>query len=160
MQEHQKRTISSFLELRDLAPDVPWLPVLQGQELADYVRHVEDYDRAGVDLRVEPIVGVGSVCKRNKSENTGAIFRVLHGFGLRLHGFGVKADALAKFSLWLESADSMAWSYRGRQEDCARWKQGLPRLNLANSQDYAEQWRDRMLYDIANPKSHQLAIGW
>jgi hypothetical protein len=55
--QHQLRTVESYLELQQAAPDLPWLPVLQGQVLADYQRHADLYTAAGVDLRAVPLVG-------------------------------------------------------------------------------------------------------
>jgi hypothetical protein len=156
--EHQRRTTESLLDLRSIAPDVHWVPVLQGRTLADYLEHVEAHARAGVDLRAEPIVGVGSICKRHRSEGTGVILRALHRLGLRLHGFGVKTEGLARYACWLASADSMAWSWEGRQIDRKRYRKGEPEEGLANSQAFAEAWRTKMLEAIERPVVHQLAM--
>lgn len=61
---HQRLTVENLLELRTIAPALPWVPVLQGWRLDDYLRHVEQYADAGVDLRSEALVGLGSVCRR------------------------------------------------------------------------------------------------
>src|SRR5262245_53587207 len=62
VEEHLQRTIASYLELQQLAPELPWVPVLQDWGIGDYWRHIEMYGRAGVDLFGLPLVGVGSVC--------------------------------------------------------------------------------------------------
>jgi hypothetical protein len=36
--EHQRRTVANLLSLREEAPEVPWIPVLQGWTLVDYLR--------------------------------------------------------------------------------------------------------------------------
>jgi hypothetical protein len=66
-------------------------------------------------------VGVGSVCKRNG--DVAAIEAVLLAIhherpDLRLYGFGLKTTALKSGIVdeLLETADSMAWSYRARIE--------------------------------------------
>lgn len=110
VEEHQRRTIENFLELRARAPDVPWAPVLQGWSLWDYWRHIEDYQRAGVNLRDEPIVGVGSVCRRQGTSEAGMIFSSLQAEGLRLHGFGVKTLGLRSFGHCVASVDFLSWS--------------------------------------------------
>lgn len=110
--EHQARTVRSLLDLRTAAPELPWAPVVQGWTVDDYLRCWEMYDRAGIDLSAEPIVGVGSVCRRQDSETAGRIFCALQ--PLRLHGFGLKTGGLERAGGLLHSADSMAWSYRGR----------------------------------------------
>lgn len=149
--EHQRRTIESLLVLREIAPDLPWAPVLQGWELDDYAGHVEQYESAGVDLRAEPIVGVGSVCRRQGSDEIAEVFRTLHGFGLRLHGFGVKTRGLAKSAAYLETADSLAWSYAARRTpillpEC----EGKGHKNCANCLTFALKWRRDLLSEICD----------
>jgi hypothetical protein len=87
--EHQRRTVDNFCCLRKLAPELPIIPVVQGWLVADYVRCVALYQAAGVDLTSEPLVGVGSICRRQGTAEVGAILEALHGLGVtRLHGFG------------------------------------------------------------------------
>jgi hypothetical protein len=122
--EHQARTVENYLTLRDLAPDLPFIPVLQGWELADYHAHADAYAAAGVDL-TQPVVGIGSVCRRQATGQIAGIFDSLHGpraSDARLRrqdrkGSPVYADALT-------SADSLAWSYGARQDA----EQGHPAL--------------------------------
>jgi hypothetical protein len=115
VQQHQERTVANYLDLHAMAPRLPFVPVVQGWELADYLRCVELYDRAGVDLREEPLVGLGSVCRRQATGEIEVIAGALAGLGLRLHGFGVKSSGLARYAEHLASADSMAWSYDARR---------------------------------------------
>jgi hypothetical protein len=56
-------------------------------------------------------------CRDNRRQHTAEveqIMRTLAARGLRLHGFGVKTTGLARYATVLASADSMAWSFRGR----------------------------------------------
>src|SRR5215471_2669689 len=62
--QHQVRTVANYLDLRGLAPDLPFVPVLQGWELADYLRCIDLYLAAGVELSACRLVGLGSVCRR------------------------------------------------------------------------------------------------
>jgi hypothetical protein len=81
VREHQERTVANYLNLRDHGP---FIPVLQGWDEADYHRCVDLYTEAGVDLTMEPLVGLGTVCRR---QNTQAIARVVGSLaarGLRL----------------------------------------------------------------------------
>src|SRR5690606_660428 len=109
--EHQSLTIDSLKALEDASPDIPWMPVLQGWEESDYWRHIEEYQRRGVSLRDYPVVGIGSVCRRQATNEIASLVRSLSAEGLRLHGFGVKIGGLKKIADCLASADSMAWSY-------------------------------------------------
>jgi hypothetical protein len=113
--EHVRKTVENFVELRSLAPEVPFVPVLQGWTLGDYLDCAELYDRAGVDLRAEPLVGVGTMCRRQATGGP-LILRDLAFDGLRLHAFGFKIDGLRQVGSVLASADSMAWSERWRHE--------------------------------------------
>lgn len=140
--EHQERTVANLLELRSLTPRLPWVPVLQGWSLTDYVRCVELYDRAGVDLRAEPLVGLGSVCRRQATGEIGAIASSLAALGLCLHGFGVKTAGLARYAEHLASADSMAWSYDARRAPALP---GHLHKSCANCMTYAAQWRERLV---------------
>ncbi|CAL9410058.1 hypothetical protein SUDANB106_01649 [Streptomyces sp. enrichment culture] len=142
--EHQHRTVTNFLELRAIAPDLPIAPVLQGWELADYERCADLYAATGVDLSAEPVVGLGSVCRRQHTSEAAAIITRLHQRGIRrLHGFGFKVQGLAQVGHLLDSADSLAWSYSARRRPplpgCTGHK------NCANCPRYALTWRQRVL---------------
>jgi len=140
IEEHQRRTTSSFLLLRMISPKVPWAPTLQGWDPDDYIRHANHYLSLGVDLRAEPIVGVGSVCKRQGTDEIVNLFRRLRQEGLRLHGFGVKTAALSKGAAHsIASADSMAWSFQARREKI-RLEGCTTHKNCANCADYALLW--------------------
>lgn len=139
VREHQERTIANYLEIRDQGP---FIPVLQGWTLSDYERCVDLYDEAGVDLTAAPIVGVGSVCRRQDSAEIGRIFHALSGAGIACHGFGVKKEGVARYGRYLASADSMAWSFCARRD----WPlPGCTHKSCANCPRYALRWRDELL---------------
>lgn len=114
VREHQRRTVENFIELRRLAPDLPIFPVLQAQD--DYLEHVAMYAAAGVDLAAEPLVGIGSVCRRQGTREVDDIVRSLAGLGLKLHGFGVGVAGLSMYGHLITQSDSNAWSFNGRRE--------------------------------------------
>lgn len=148
IEEHQRRTIDSFLELTTLAPEVPVIPVLQGWELGDYVRCREMYAEAGVDLSGRT-VGLGSVCRRQSTDQIGLIVTELS--DLALHGFGVKTLGVQKYGHLLSSSDSLSWSARARRAaplpGCSHGKLGIG--NCANCPKFALQWRDKVLRGLA-----------
>lgn len=138
--EHQKLTTRNLIQLRTLTRE-HIIPVIQGWKLEDYGRHVQMYAAEGIDLERESVVGIGSVCRR---QSTDEIAEIIHVFSyLNLHGFGVKTSGLAKYGHMLKSADSMAWSYRAR-------KAGQPltgcvgHKNCANCLVFARQWREAL----------------
>lgn len=155
VEEHQQRTVENYLTLRALDSDLPFVPVLQGWELDDYRRHVDAYEAAGVDLRAERTVGIGSVCRRQHTGQIEHIVSTLADDGLRLHGFGVKTSGLRAYGLMLASADSMAWSFRGRNvhpPTCG----STGHKTEANCLTFALNWRQRLL--SVKPQPVQLSF--
>lgn len=155
--EHQTLTIVSFLTLRELAPGIPWMPVLQGWQCDDYLEHIEQYAAAGVDLSAEPVVGVGTICKRQASTKAARIIRAVALQRIRIHAFGVKSDGIRLFGDWIASADSMAWSYVARRrpvlmDGCAGHK------NCANCLRWALEWRRTRISDAEAPR--QASFAW
>jgi hypothetical protein len=146
VEEHQRRTIDNFLELQSLQPDVPWIPVLQGWTMGDYMHHVEDYLRRGVDLRFESLVGVGTICRRQSSIRATHIMAWLQDEGIRLHGFGFKTGGLVNACQYLVSADSLAWSFdarRVKKEYACPW--GHKHKKCVSCIDYALDWRAKLM---------------
>jgi hypothetical protein len=129
---HQELTTDNLVTLRRLAPDLPIFPVLQGKTLEQYLRHECMYAAAGIRLLDEPIIGLGSVCRRQGTQEIATIVRRLAGLGARLHGFGVGAVGLSLYGQYLLSADSDAWSYHGRRavgrcpHGLVVWEQNCP----------------------------------
>ncbi|NKQ59365.1 hypothetical protein HFP15_41670 [Amycolatopsis sp. K13G38] len=111
---HQQRTVANYLRLLELAPELPIIPVLQGQSIADYHRCADMYERHEVDLAALPLVGVGSVCRRQHTAEVEQIMRSLAARGYRLHAFGAKVLGLGRYADTISSSDSAAWSFRGR----------------------------------------------
>jgi hypothetical protein len=143
VREHQERTVASYLELQALAPHLPFIPVVQGWQLADYLACVDLYRSAGVDLTRLPLTGLGSVCRRQSTGQIAVIVTTLASLGLRLHGFGIKTSGLHRYGHLLASADSMAWSYAARRAPALSGCTG--HRNCANCLTYATTWRSRTL---------------
>jgi len=142
--EHQQRTITSVLALRATDPGLPVIPVLQGWTVSDYLRCADAYSRAGIDLRAEPVVGLGSVCRRQATTSIDLIIRALRAHGItRLHGFGVKLRGLLTCGHLLASADSMAWSFAARRQPPLPGCE-LRHINCANCPRYALTWHAKV----------------
>jgi hypothetical protein len=145
--QHQRRTVDSYLRLMELAPSVPWFPVLQGYQSDDYHRHVDMYTNAGVTLRQLLRTGVGSICRRQHSTEIASLLFSLQRQGLRLHGFGVKLKGLALTKGVLMSADSMSWSFTARREMPLQGHNERHK-NCANCQIYAELWYNQKVLPL------------
>lgn len=141
VREHQERTIDNYLDL--IARSDLFIPVLQGWTLADYMRHIVMYKQAGVDLTTLETVGVGSVCRRQNTQEAATIFRTLSSVGIPIHGFGVKTSGYKVYGDYLHSADSMAWSYAARKRQLKLDSCTHPRCQ--NCLKWALQWREKEL---------------
>jgi hypothetical protein len=147
IKEHQARTVRSYLDLQNIAPEIPWVPVLQGWAKDDYLDHLDQYAASGVDLTTLETVGLGSVCRRQATEEFASIVRALVACGLSLHGFGVKTQGLRKVATLLKSSDSLAWSYTARRIQRPALPQcvGGTHKNCANCLPFALHWRDKLI---------------
>jgi hypothetical protein len=114
---------------------------------------VELYENAGVDLRREPVVGLGSVCRLQSTREGAAIVTAMAAHGFNLHGFGFKILGLERVGHLLASADSAAWSSHARHRPPLP---GHTHKNCANCIDYALRWRQRVIKAI--PTQHQLLL--
>lgn len=145
--EHQRLTIERYDELIKYT-QIPIMPVLQGYEPIDYLRHIERY---GNRLKAGMRVGVGSVCKRNRTirEIVDVIELIKKKVpDIKLHGFGLKITALKNMYLHslLYSSDSSAWSYRARKQ-----------FNSPNRLSEAFWYLNR-LNNSMNTKAHQFTL--
>lgn len=157
IEEHQRRTVQSYFELNFLAPEMPWLPVLQGYAPEEYWNCVRLYEQIGVDLRALPRVGLGSVCRRQSTGGIAGLVRELYQYGLKLHGFGIKLTGIEDLAPYLASADSLAWSFQARRlqkplVECVEEAQakGVPcHKNCANCLRFALRWRQKVVDSIS-----------
>lgn len=144
VQDQQRATVANYLRLRELLEDtgVRVIPVLQGWTVAEYAACWTLYDDAGVDLATLPLVGIGSVCRRQGTEEVATLLRALADAGLQLHGFGVKLTGLRRVADVLASADSLAWSLDARRGEplrgCSHGTTGTGRCS--NCLEYALRW--------------------
>lgn len=91
-------------------PHLPWVPVIQGYEIEDYLHCVELYRETGL---LRPYMGVGSLCRRESSVDpiVLALGRALP--ETRFHLFGIKLNNLGSpiVRRFAASSDSGAWSW-------------------------------------------------
>lgn len=157
--EHQRRTVANYLELRELASSLDLdlagrlMPSVQGYAEAEYLECVDLYAANGVDLTALPLVGLGSVCRRQATSEALGIITALGWRGVRrMHGFGVKTTGLKKYGRLLASADSLAWSFAARRRKLKL--DGCPHATCANCLTWATQWRADVIAALdASPPS-------
>ena len=153
--DHQRLTIVSVQELRALG--APVIPVLQGWVPSDYWRHVEAYDRAGFDLTKEPLVGIGSVCRRQNTKEAAALVHNIAKCGIVLHTYGFKITGLGACAAVIGSSDSFAWSLNARKnpahEDCVGKHQHCNNCVL-----WALRWRRSLLDSLSRRRGWQIPL--
>lgn len=142
--EHQRRTVRNFVQLRELDPTLPFIPVLQGFVRDDYLRCIELYQHHGVTLAGR--VGIGTVCRRQDTREAERIVRSVKQRipQARLHVFGAKIGGLGRYADVLGSADSMAWSYHARRRPPLPGHESRHQ-NCANCLAFAEDWYHHVL---------------
>lgn len=143
--------VTNLVQLHEMAPDLPFIPMLQGYTRSEYEHCADLYATAGIDLTTEPLVGLGSVCRRQATKGAHAIVTALHARGItRLHGFGVKTLGLQRYGHLLTSADSLAWSFDARRlQRPSPWcTSHRTAKNCANCLPYALRWRTNLLRDL------------
>lgn len=145
VREHQDRTVENFLQLRQRLGELV-IPVVQGWTIDQYLECVELYQAQGVELEQEPLVGIGSICRRGQDH---VIFQIVatlrQRYQLKMHGFGVRGSALQLMSHMLISADSMAWAYHASRRPPLP---GCTHVTCASCKRYALQWREHLLDQI------------
>jgi hypothetical protein len=125
--------------------ELPFVPVLQGFTHWDYLECAERYLRAGVDLAREPLIGVGTMCRRQGTDEAEVILRSLSDLGLRLHAFGAKTTGLKKYASAIVSSDSLAWSFNARRHPPLP---GCTHKNCNSCPKWALRWRERLLAQV------------
>lgn len=149
IETHQKLTVDNYIKLNSLNSDVDYIPVIQGYELDDYLSHIDQFYDNDIDLSNERIVGVGSVCRRQSSDEIKDIIKEISKKGINIHGFGVKTNGLKKYKQYMNSCDSLAWSFSARKlkEKCFKC-QNKNIKNCANCLNYALKWRSNLFNKI------------
>ena len=160
--EHQALTVRSWQVLTEIAPDLPWRPVLQGWRMDDYLRCLDLYHKAGAlesGGGSRPYFGLGSVCRRQGMGEAARIVERLAAEGIDLHLFGFKRAGLAAVAglSGVRSSDSMAWSFGGRRSEtpCPDGKK-----SCSECMHYALDWYRETLRVAADPVPHQLTLLW
>lgn len=152
VRDHQWLTVQNYEELLSLAPEIPWAPVLQGWDWEQHREHLELYTARGHDLWALPVVGIGSVCRRQNTREAALTIRRLSKLGLKLHGFGFKVTGLSECWDGLVSSDSLAWSYQARRNPPLP---GHKHKSCANCWDFAKKWLDNLHHKLGRYTSQR-----
>lgn len=142
---HQVLTTVNFIQLQQHSPHLPFIPVIQGYSKNDYLRHIDLYDKMSINLSSFDRVGVGSVCRRQHTDEIKEIFEAIKNRNIKIHAFGVKTQGLIKYQHLISSADSMAWSFQARHRPPLKNHQ---HKTCSNCISYAFLWRENLIQKL------------
>ena len=159
--DHGGQVFAGTRVARNLAPDepddldLPFVSVLQGRSLQDYEHRARMYAEAGIQLKDEPLVGLGSVCRRQGNPRDRRDRQPLRRAGPVPPRPRSQDHRCRRYGHLLTSADSMAWSAgarrRPRLPECTHRAQ-----TCVNCPRYALLWRTKVLFALAarRPANH------
>lgn len=127
-------TIENEILCRAAAPGLPWLPVLQGDSLAERAYDLEARRRAG--LLPDEYAGIGSMCGRgSRGARETVLFYRDRLPGVKYHGFGMHIQALDDDQVFdaTLSWDSYGWTWGKGQKGVDR-----PPEYLRRDESYTE----------------------
>lgn len=159
-QEHVRLTVENAVHLRRIAPDIPWMFVIQGvpEIYGSHEMCVRMFADSGIDLTREPHVGIGSVCRLQGTQMITDLFSRMRDIGIvNPHGFGVKTLGVKRIEdCDIGSSDSLAWSTNGRRRgyvdrygNDGRALPSCRHKTCANCIPWALRWLERFL--LQNP---------
>jgi hypothetical protein len=160
VRQHQELTVRNYFELERIWGEKtdllsPFVPPVQGYTIDQYRECVGLYLIEGLNLMDAPLVTLGSVCRRQGTQEIKEIVTELS--PLKLHGFGVKQKGFDLYRDLLVSADSMAWSFAARKSYPMPGHE-YQHINCANCIEYAKAWYTQLLTgeDMELPERNQL----
>mgnify|MGYP006302144631 CR=1 FL=1 len=145
--ERIKATIRNEAACIAAAPDLPWLPVVQGDSLEE--RAFDLALRARLGLLPQGYAGIGSVCGRTPTMAQQVVkFYADYLPGVRFHGFGMHIQALDDDRVYaaLRSWDSYCWGW-GRGQEI-----GTPPREGETWSDLAQRMATRYLREVVGPR--------
>ncbi len=162
--KHQEMTIENQIKIMDLLDGYDirgeFAGCIQGWQIEDYLKHIDMLKNQGL---ITAKMGIGSVCRRTSKSQ---ILKILQAVkqelpNTKLHGFGVKTDILKEPLVYefLESCDSMAWSFAGRRDIKSCKICEYPNAkNCANCYYYMLKWY-RRLQSVHDATRKQKTLG-
>jgi len=151
VKQHQSKTLDNQIRIMDLLDNYDiksnFAGCIQGWQISDYLNCIDMLKEHGL---ITSIMGVGSICRRNSEYQ---IIKILEAIkqelpNTKLHGFGIKTDIL-KIPIvykYLNSCDSMAWSFAGRKSKKLCMNCKYPNVkNCANCHYYMLNWYNKLV---------------
>lgn len=112
-----RATVDNAVLCVDADNNIPWVPVIQGFTLKEYLACWELYQDAGIEY---DLWAIGSICARKKLGGIRNIVTSLYNkTEQNLHAFGLTLPALRDPQVFfsLQSSDSAVWNWRAMNRD-------------------------------------------
>jgi hypothetical protein len=155
--ERIEESIQNELACRQVAPDLPWLPVLQGDNLAE--REFDLSLRRRLGLIPATFAGLGSICGRGVVGARQVIKFYRHQLpGVKYHAFGLHVQALDDDEVFMavRSWDSYSWNWGKGQKGVDRPTEYLQKTNESYSQFTRRMgelyWQNTVLPRLTKPR--------
>lgn len=110
-------TVDNAISCIDADHNIPWVPVIQGYSLKEYLTCWGLYQDAGIKAN---LWAMGSVCARKKLGGIRTIVTALHKRTKQnLHAFGLTLVSIRDPQVFfaLESSDSLAWNWYAKNKE-------------------------------------------
>jgi len=118
--ERIDNTVQNALSCIDYDPNLPWVPVIQGYTLNEYLYCLDLYKDAKMYHDDFHLWAIGTLCARKKLDGIRSmVVNITDKINAPVHTFGMNyrflKDPQIFFSIY--SSDSGAWSYNGRAHE-------------------------------------------
>src|SRR5258708_8216594 len=147
---HQQNTVSNYVELINKAPDLPFIPVLQGWTMGEYQECIRMYEDAGIDLASSIAVGIGSICREQSKQRVQDIISMVYDYGFRKFYAFCVSKALPLLSHKLTTSTSLSMSpYPPMPSQLAGSHYCRPtHIKFAKCLAFALIWREQLLRSL------------
>ena len=155
-------THQNELEALERFPALPWLPVIQGDTIAE-----REYDlarRQALGIAPKTYAGIGSICGRSiPSAARTVLFLASQLPGVSFHGFGMNVRVLDNEAAWphVRSWDSYAWTWPRGQLGVDRPEEYVQRPGETSSKyrgRIAQLYYKNTIAPRLAPPSNQLSL--
>lgn len=161
--ERIHQTLDNALKLVDLAPELPWVMVVQGYTPAEYLWCLDLIKEREL---VTKTMAIGSLCVRKKIGEAWKVIKLvkaeLPGW-VRLHGFGVDLRFLRNRNIFhaLYSTDTAAWKMNNRAHWEPDWKpKGWMPKNQQDKLKNFEKYRNKIQCLLSNYTKQTKLVSW
>ena len=141
-EERIRNTVTNAVNCYEADKTLPWLPVIQGYTIEEYLSCIDQYDEAGL---VSDYWAIGSICSRKGDPHKirNIITKIKERLDSKLHAFGLGIPFLRDPQVFqaIYSSDSAAWNWGISGENMRNRKRQAALNYHAQIEDMIEGFR-------------------